>query len=449
MRAAGVGGHVAADGARLLRRRVGRVVQPEVRDLAAEVEVEHAGLDPRDPLVGVDLEHAVQLGGDDDQRVVDGCGAAGEAGAAPPGHERPVVPRRDAHRGGDLVARAREAHDRGAPARDARVARVERELERLGARRSGPRTDCRSARSARVSSMVTRLRRAVAYARHLMGKATHNGTSSTTDRTAAGPREWVTFADPATKVARGRSTSRSCSRRGECIFGCGCQGIWTAPTPELVHGCCTYGAHFTDKADRDHVAKVAKTLDADEWQFAKIGRKKGIYAKVGTNPTTSPSHRVEDPGRRRRLHLPQPARLRRRSRLRAAPARAQHRRALQRVEARGLLAGAAAAHRRRAGRRHRDLPPHRVRPRRLGRGRRGLRLVVHRGARGVHSAPEPVYESMEVELRKMLGKKLYTAGRRLPRRPRGGTTARRRSTHPAEVPVTLGARSAERASATG
>ena len=32
--------------------------------------------------------------------------------------------------------------------------------------------------------------------------------------------------------------------------------------------------------------------------------------------------------------------------------------------------------------------------------------MVHRGARGVHRHP-PVYESMEVELRKMLGKKLY------------------------------------------
>ena len=62
-----------------------------------------------------------------------------------------------------------------------------------------------------------------------------------------------------------------------CVHACATSG--TRPgsaTPELVHGCCTYGAHFTDKADRNHVAKVAKTLGRDEWQFAKIGRKKSL-----------------------------------------------------------------------------------------------------------------------------------------------------------------------------
>jgi hypothetical protein len=101
------------------------------------------------------------------------------------------------------------------------------------------------------------------------------------DRTPAGPaREWVTFDDP---VEEGRTwqidvTFLMSSYR--CIFGCGCQGIWTAPTPELGHGCCTYGAHFSDKADREHVVKVAKELGPDEWQFAKVAKKKGIYTKV-------------------------------------------------------------------------------------------------------------------------------------------------------------------------
>ena len=35
-----------------------------------------------------------------------------------------------------------------------------------------------------------------------------------------------------------------------CIFGNGCQGVLTGPTPELVQGCCSYGAHFTDEKDR-------------------------------------------------------------------------------------------------------------------------------------------------------------------------------------------------------
>jgi hypothetical protein len=112
----------------------------------------------------------------------------------------------------------------------------------------------------------------VAYARGLMGKHTANGT---------GPaREWVSFADP---VDDGRTWQIDVTfllSNWQCIFGQGCQGIWTEPTPELIHGCCTYGAHFSDKADRDHVVKAARELTADEWQFAKIGRKKGIFEKV-------------------------------------------------------------------------------------------------------------------------------------------------------------------------
>ena len=34
-----------------------------------------------------------------------------------------------------------------------------------------------------------------------------------------------------------------------CIFGQGCQGVLTEPAPELVHGCCSYGAHASDKKD--------------------------------------------------------------------------------------------------------------------------------------------------------------------------------------------------------
>ena len=60
--------------------------------------------------------------------------------------------------------------------------------------------------------------------------------------------------------------------------------------------------------------------------------------------------------------------------------------------------------------------PHRVRARRLGRGRRGLRLVVHRGARGVHRR-QPCTSRWRAELRKMLGKKPAPPGGRVPRRP--------------------------------
>lgn len=51
-----------------------------------------------------------------------------------------------------------------------------------------------------------------------------------------------------------------------CIFGRGCQGVLTGPTPELVQGCCSYGAHMVDKKDARHVEKVAATLTPEEWQ---------------------------------------------------------------------------------------------------------------------------------------------------------------------------------------
>ena len=58
--------------------------------------------------------------------------------------------------------------------------------------------------------------------------------------------------------------------------------------------------------------KAARELTADEWQFAKVGRKKGIFEKVepedddeSDGPKEWKTRVVEG-----RLHLPQPARLR-------------------------------------------------------------------------------------------------------------------------------------------
>jgi len=52
-----------------------------------------------------------------------------------------------------------------------------------------------------------------------------------------------------------------------CIFGRGCPGVLTGPAPELEQGCCSYGAHFTDKADRKRVVALSEILGPDEWQF--------------------------------------------------------------------------------------------------------------------------------------------------------------------------------------
>ena len=67
--------------------------------------------------------------------------------------------------------------------------------------------------------------------------------------------------------------------RWTCIYGRGCQGVLTEPAPELVHGCCSYGAHMVDEDDVRRLEAHAATLGPDEWQFAARGRK----AVVKTN----------------------------------------------------------------------------------------------------------------------------------------------------------------------
>ena len=52
----------------------------------------------------------------------------------------------------------------------------------------------------------------------------------------------------------------------------------TGPAPELEQGCCSYGAHFTDKADRKRVEPYAERLDADQWQFHDEARRSGRVA---------------------------------------------------------------------------------------------------------------------------------------------------------------------------
>jgi hypothetical protein len=94
-------------------------------------------------------------------------------------------------------------------------------------------------------------------------------------------REWVTFDDPTEEGRRWQIDVTFLLSSWHCIFGNGCQGVLSEHAPELALGCCSYGAHFSDKKDRDHVAKVANKVSPEVWQFADVGRKKGIYTKVG------------------------------------------------------------------------------------------------------------------------------------------------------------------------
>jgi hypothetical protein len=84
------------------------------------------------------------------------------------------------------------------------------------------------------------------------------------------PRAWVEFDDPADETQRFRCDLTWLASRWTCIFGAGCRGIY-ADRPD--DGCCTLGAHFSDKADEKRVRTFVRLLQPADWQFH--GRRKG------------------------------------------------------------------------------------------------------------------------------------------------------------------------------
>jgi hypothetical protein len=101
------------------------------------------------------------------------------------------------------------------------------------------------------------------------------------DHASPGPvREWATFPDPGDARRRWLVDVTWLTSPWQCLFGCGCQGVLTGPTPELEQGCCSYGAHFTDEDDRDRVLAAAEDLRPDEWQHIAPGRRRGVTARL-------------------------------------------------------------------------------------------------------------------------------------------------------------------------
>jgi hypothetical protein len=78
------------------------------------------------------------------------------------------------------------------------------------------------------------------------------------------PRAWVEFPDPANPGQAFRCDLTWLTSRWTCIFGNGCKGIY-ADQPEGV-GCCTLGAHFSDKADEKRVKRSVRELTPETWQ---------------------------------------------------------------------------------------------------------------------------------------------------------------------------------------
>ncbi|MBV8462799.1 MAG: hypothetical protein JO368_05870 [Acidimicrobiales bacterium] len=102
---------------------------------------------------------------------------------------------------------------------------------------------------------------------------------ATTRRVPADAHEWVSFDDPEEERTWLFDVT-FLSSSWTCIFGCGCQGVLTERAPELVQGCCSYGAHFTGAKDVRRVERAARHLSPDLWQFADVGRRRGVVKRL-------------------------------------------------------------------------------------------------------------------------------------------------------------------------
>ena len=78
------------------------------------------------------------------------------------------------------------------------------------------------------------------------------------------PRSWFEFVDPDDAEQTFRCDLTWLTSSWTCIWNEGCEGIEAGRASD---GCCTLGAHFSDKADEKRVKKAAKALTADTWQF--------------------------------------------------------------------------------------------------------------------------------------------------------------------------------------
>src|SRR6516162_7112101 len=89
-------------------------------------------------------------------------------------------------------------------------------------------------------------------------------------------REWISFEDE-DEERTWIFDATFLSSNWTCIFGNGCQGVLTGPAPELVQGCCSYGAHFIDDEDVATVEATAARLTDEQWQHRRKARRNGFF----------------------------------------------------------------------------------------------------------------------------------------------------------------------------
>ncbi|MBA2573484.1 MAG: hypothetical protein H0V02_01655 [Nocardioidaceae bacterium] len=91
------------------------------------------------------------------------------------------------------------------------------------------------------------------------------------------PRAWVEFDDPGDDSQRFKCDLTWLTSSWACIFGTGCQGIYAGRPDD---GCCTLGAHFSDRADEERVRSFVKLLTPADWQLHGVGSSNSPWADV-------------------------------------------------------------------------------------------------------------------------------------------------------------------------
>ena len=153
------------------------------------------------------------------------------------------------------------------------------------------------------------------------------------------PREWITFTDPADDDHEIRADVTWLLSTWGCIFGRGCAGVVAGRASD---GCCSHGAFFSDDEDEERVKAFAAKLIPEEWQFAAVGRKRGVTEMDEAHGEERKRTRTVDGA----CVFLKPTRLQRRCRVLTARARPARGSAPAGDQARCLLA---AADRARAG----------------------------------------------------------------------------------------------------
>ena len=91
------------------------------------------------------------------------------------------------------------------------------------------------------------------------------------------PRAWVEFVDPADADQVFRCDLTWLTSYWACIFGAGCAGIY-AEQPDA--GCCTLGAHFSDRADERRVQRFVAELTPEIWQQHATGQGRRAWTET-------------------------------------------------------------------------------------------------------------------------------------------------------------------------